>query len=103
MKLIMALAVSIPLLAADTTRSRTELVTAIRHWSLTDVTRVAVEISGEFEFHTDRLHNPERVYFDILNSRPRLESHLGLAEELDDKLLKRIRVAQTVPGVTRVV
>ena len=52
---------------------RRRTVTAVRHWSLADVTRVAIEVSGEFEYRTDRLHNPERVYFDILNTRPRLE------------------------------
>jgi hypothetical protein len=37
-----------------------------------DVTRVAIEVSGEFQYRSDRLHNPERIYFDILNARPHL-------------------------------
>jgi N-acetylmuramoyl-L-alanine amidase len=101
MKRFAALAISVPLLLAQAQRELT--ITAVRHWSLSEVTRVAVEISGEFQFRTDRLHNPERVYFDILNSHPRITSRPGYSETLEDRLVKRIRVAETVPGVTRVV
>ena len=103
MKLIAALAVSVPLLFAQTGRSALHSVTAVRHWSLGGVTRVAIEVSGDFQFRTDRLHNPERVYFDILDARPRMDSHRVYSEDLDDKLVKRIRAAETKPGITRVV
>jgi N-acetylmuramoyl-L-alanine amidase len=79
------------------------LVTAVRHWSLSGVTRVAIEVSGNFQFRTERLHNPERVYFDILEARPRLGSRRFYSEDLDDKRVTRLRAAETVPGVTRVV
>ena len=78
-------------------------VTAIRHWSLPDTTRVAVEVSGEFDFRYDRLHNPERVYFDILNSRPHVDSRRFYKAAYDDKLVTAVRVAETTPGVTRIV
>ena len=103
MKLIAALAVSVPLLFAQTGRSALHSVTAVRHWSLGGVTRVAIEVSGDFHFRTDRLHNPERLYFDILDARPRMDSHRVYSEDLDDKLVKRIRAAETKPGITRVV
>ena len=103
MKLIAALAVSVPLLFAQTGRSALHSVTAVRHWSLGGVTRVAIEVSGDFRFRTDRLHNPERVYLDILDARPRMDSHRVYSEDLDDKLVKRIRAAETKPGITRVV
>ena len=103
MKLIAALAVSVPLLVAQTDRPALHSVTAVRHWSLSGVTRVAIEVSGDFRFRTDRLHNPERVYFDILDARPRMDSRRFYSEDLDDKLVKRIRAAETVPGMTRVV
>ncbi len=101
MKRLAALAISVPLLLAQPPRELA--VTAVRHWSLSEVTRVAIEISGEFQFRTDHLHNPERVYFDILNSRPRIAARPGYSETLEDRRVKRIRVAETVPGVTRVV
>ena len=103
MKLIAALAVSVPLLVAQTDRPALHSVTAVRHWSLSGVTRVAIEVSGDFKFRTDRLHNPERVYFDIFDTRPRMDSRRLYSEDLDDKLVKRIRAAETKPGVTRVV
>jgi N-acetylmuramoyl-L-alanine amidase len=103
MKLIAALAVSVPLLVAQTERSALHSVTAVRHWSLASVTRVAIEVSGDFRFRSDRLHNPERIYFDILDARPRLDSRRFYSEDLNDKLVKRIRAAETVPGITRVV
>ena len=103
MKLIAALAVSVSLLVAQTERSALHSVTAVRHWSLSSVTRVAIEVSGDFRFRSDRLHNPERIYFDILDARPRLDSRRFYSEDLNDKLVKRVRAAETVPGITRVV
>jgi N-acetylmuramoyl-L-alanine amidase len=103
MKLIAALAVSVSLLVAQTERPALHSVTAVRHWSLSGVTRVAIEVSGDFRFRSDRLHNPERIYFDILDARPRLDSRRFYSEDLNDKLVTRIRAAETNPGVTRVV
>src|ERR1043165_1656123 len=97
------LLVSVLVAAAQSDRSPLKSVTAVRHWSRSDSTRVAIEISGEFTFRTDRLHDPDRVYFDIVNSRPRFGSRRGYVETLDDHFVKRIRVAETQPGVTRVV
>jgi N-acetylmuramoyl-L-alanine amidase len=103
MKLIAALAVSGMLLMGQSDQPASHLVTAVRHWSLGDVTRVAIEVSGSFEFRTDRLHNPERVYFDILDAQPRIDSKRAYAETVNDRMVQRIRVAETLPGTTRVV
>jgi N-acetylmuramoyl-L-alanine amidase len=103
MKLIAALAVSVCMLNAQTDRRALYSVTAVRHWSLSGATRVAIEVSGDFRFRSDRLHNPERIYFDILDARPRIDSRRFYSEDLDDNLVKRIRAAETVPGITRVV
>ena len=104
MKLIAALAMSVPMLFAQSDRpAAPHSVTAVRHWSLPGVTRVAIEVSGDFHFRTDRLHDPERIYFDILDARPRIESHRFFSEEIDDKLVKRIRAAERSPGITRIV
>jgi N-acetylmuramoyl-L-alanine amidase len=103
MKKIAALAISVSILLGQSERPAPRSVTAVRNWSMAEITRVAIEVSGEFEFRTDRLHNPERVYFDILNSRPRIDSRRIYSQDLDDKLVQRIRVAETAPGVTRVV
>jgi N-acetylmuramoyl-L-alanine amidase len=103
MKLMAALAVSVSLLVAQTERPALHSVTAVRHWSLSGVTRVAIEVSGDFQYRSDRLHNPERIYFDILDTRPRIDSRRFYSEDLDDKRVTRIRAAETAPGITRVV
>jgi len=103
MKPLAALAISATMLFAQNDRAPVHSVTAIRHWSLTEITRIAVEVSGDFHFRTDRLHNPERVYFDILNARPRLDAKRIWSTEIGDKLVQRVRVAETNPGTTRIV
>jgi N-acetylmuramoyl-L-alanine amidase len=80
----------------------TASVTAVRHWSLGDVTRIAVEVSGDFHYRSDRLHSPERIYFDIINARNALGTRY-YAEDVSDAVVKRIRVAEANPGTTRVV
>jgi len=94
---------SASLLPAQAGREPLRAVTGVRHWTLADATRVAVEVSGDFTFRSERLHNPERIYFDIPNARPRFTERAGYLETLDDPLLSRIRVAENQPGVTRVV
>lgn len=103
MKLVTTAAVTAMLLMGQSDSSTQRAVTAVRHWSMKDITRVAVEISGPFEFRTDRLHSPERVYFDILNSHLRIPPKLYYTENVSDDLLAKIRVAETTPGITRVV
>ena len=102
MRMLAALAICFSLLPAALP-AQTRSVTGVRHWQLGDVTRIAIEVSGAFTYRSDRLHNPERVYYDILNARPLIESRRIYTEAVDDALLKRIRVAETTPGVTRIV
>jgi len=96
-------AVPVVLLMGQSDQPALRSVTAVRHWSLKNVTRVAIEVSGTFEFRTDRLHNPDRVYFDILNSHLRIDAKRFYVETVDDSLLQKIRVAEATPGTTRVV
>lgn len=78
-------------------------VTAVRFWSLGDVTRVAIEVSSEFHYKSDRLANPDRLFFDIQGARPQMVSKGMHVIVVGDPILKQIRVAETQPGVTRVV
>src|SRR5437588_7322986 len=78
-------------------------VTAVRFWTLTEVTRIAVETNGEFRFRSDRLYNPDRLFFDLLATKPRMGVRGVHTTPVGDKLLKRIRIAETQPGMTRVV
>src|SRR6516164_5443554 len=78
-------------------------VTAVRYWTFEEATRIAIETSGEFEYHVERLHNPDRIFFDIKNARPAMTGKKAGVISVDDKLVKRIRVAETLPGKTRIV
>lgn len=97
------MAIAVSALWAQSERSPLHSVTAVRHWVSAESTRVAIEVTGEFKFRSDRLHDPERAYFDILDARPRISGHRFFSETVDNKLLQRVRVAETTPGVTRIV
>jgi N-acetylmuramoyl-L-alanine amidase len=103
MKPLTALAISATMLFAQNERAPLHSVTAVRNWSLGDVTRIAIEVTGDFNFRSDGLHNPERIYFDILNARPRIDAKRIWSKAVDDPLVQRVRVAETQPGTTRVV
>ena len=78
-------------------------VKGIRHWSTPTYTRVAIDLGDDVEFEAARVPNPDRIYFDLHNTR--------LAQELvgksfsvtDDGFLKKIRAAQFSDNMTRVV
>ena len=78
-------------------------VTAVRFWSLSEVTRVAVEVSSEFRYKYDRLSNPDRLFYDIEGARPDMAPKGTHSIPVGDGLLRQIRVAETQPGVTRIV
>jgi N-acetylmuramoyl-L-alanine amidase len=77
-------------------------VTGIRHWSTPDYTRVAIDLESEIKFASQRIANPDRIFFDLRDTK--LASTLvGKSFDVDDGFLKKIRVAQFQPGRTRVV
>jgi N-acetylmuramoyl-L-alanine amidase len=78
-------------------------VTAVRFWTLPEATRIAIETNGEFRFRSDKLENPDRIFFDLLGAKPRMGVKGIHVTPVGDKLLKRIRVAETQPGMTRIV
>ncbi len=78
-------------------------VTAVRFWPQQQGVRVAVETNGEFRYHTERIQNPDRVFFDLFGARPRLGGKAVQTIPVSHPLIRRIRVAETLPGVTRIV
>jgi N-acetylmuramoyl-L-alanine amidase len=98
--------VGMALLAAalcQTLRAEDVRVNAIRFWTYEETTRIAVEMSGEFTYRSETLHNPERLFFDIRHARPAVPGKKPGITSVEDKLVKRIRIAETQPGVTRIV
>ncbi len=78
-------------------------VTAVRFWSLGEVTRISIEVSSDFKYRSDRLPDPDRLFFDIEGARPAISEKGMHVVPVEDALLKEIRVAETQPGITRVV
>ncbi|HEX3819626.1 MAG TPA: N-acetylmuramoyl-L-alanine amidase [Candidatus Sulfotelmatobacter sp.] len=89
-------------MAADDHSTHLPRVTAVRHWSTPDYTRVAIDLESEIKFGSQRIANPDRIFFDLRGTK--LASTLvGKSFDVDDGFLKKIRVAQFEPGRTRVV
>ena len=77
-------------------------VTAVEHWSTPDYTRVTVDLEQDVQFESQRIDHPDRIFFDLKNAR--LASDLiGKSFDVDDGLVKKVRVAQYQPGKARVV
>jgi N-acetylmuramoyl-L-alanine amidase len=64
---------------------------------------VAIEVSAEFKYRHDRLPDPDRIFFDIQGARPEMADKKITTIPVGDALVKQIRVAETQPGITRVV
>ncbi len=82
--------------------ARVSQITSIRHWSSQNYTRVAIDLEQDAKFESRRIENPGRIFFDLRNTSlgPNL---LGKTFDVDDGLLKKIRVAQFKPGQSRIV
>ena len=77
-------------------------VTGVRHWSSSDASTVAIDLQDPVQYEAHRLSSPERIYFDLHDTT--LASGLsGKIIEVGDTLLVRVRIAQPMAGVTRVV
>jgi len=102
--------------AADTTSANSEWTTpatpqelakfprvsGIRHWSSADSSTVVLDLEDQVQYEAHRLANPDRIYFDLHDTQlaPELA---GKSIDIGDALLNRVRVAQPVAGMTRVV
>jgi N-acetylmuramoyl-L-alanine amidase/putative methionine-R-sulfoxide reductase with GAF domain len=77
-------------------------VTGIRHWSSADSSTVVLDLEDQVQYEAHRLTGPDRIYFDLHDTQlaPELASK---SIDVGDALLSRIRVAQPVAGMTRVV
>jgi N-acetylmuramoyl-L-alanine amidase len=78
-------------------------VTGIRHWSSADsATTVAIDLEDQVQYEGHHISGPDRTYFDLRDTALAPE-WVGKTMEVGDPLLNRIRVAQPVPGMTRIV
>ncbi len=89
--------------AAPASKAATNKVSAVRFWSLGELTRVAIDVSADFKYRSERLTNPDRLFFDIEGARPDMVAKGLHVIPVGDGIVKQIRIAETQPGVTRVV
>jgi N-acetylmuramoyl-L-alanine amidase len=78
------------------------LIRDIRHWSTPAYTRVVIDVDGEVQYRSGRLHSPDRLYVDLIGAQvaPQLQ---GRPLAVADPMLKGVRAGQNQPGVVRVV
>ncbi|MCU1285858.1 MAG: N-acetylmuramoyl-L-alanine amidase [Acidobacteriales bacterium] len=90
--------------SANTTprHGKLPLVTSIRHWSTPDYTRIAIDLEEEVKYEAGRVPSPDRIFFDLHDTK--LASELvGKTFEVGDGMLRKIRIAQFSQDLTRVV
>ena len=77
-------------------------VTGIRHWASASSSTVVIDLEDQVQYEAHRLANPERIYFDLLDTKL-AHALSGKTIDVGDPLLQRIRIAQPTQNVTRVV
>jgi N-acetylmuramoyl-L-alanine amidase len=77
-------------------------ITGVRHWSSSMGSTVVIDMEDNVPYEVHRLMSPERIYFDLHDTvlSPELD---GKTMDVGDAALTRVRVAQPVAGVTRIV
>ena len=77
-------------------------VSGIRHWSSPDSSTVVLDLEEQVQYEPHRLAGPDRIYFDLHDTQlaPELANK---SIDVGDGLINRIRVAQPVAGMTRIV
>ncbi len=77
-------------------------ITGVRHWSSSMGSTVVIDMEDQVPYEVHRLMSPERIYFDLHDTvlSPELD---GKTMDVGDTSLTRVRVAQPVAGVTRIV
>ena len=86
----------------DETRTVFPQITGIRHWEAGESTTVVIDLQDQVQYEVHRLTSPQRIYFDLHDTQL-AQGLSGKTIEVGDSLLLRIRVAQPVPGISRVV
>jgi N-acetylmuramoyl-L-alanine amidase len=76
-------------------------ITGLRHWSNAESSTVVIDLQDQVPYEIHKLASPERIYVDLHDTA--LPAELANKNDaVDDALLSRIKIGQTVPGVSRV-
>src|ERR1700728_632108 len=76
--------------------------TGVRHWSSADSSTLVLDLEDQVQYEAHRLAGPERIYFDLRDTQlaPDL---IGKSIDVGDTFVSRVRMAQPVAGMTRIV
>lgn len=77
------------------------VVKEIRYWSSSGQTRVVIYLSQPVEFSKSRLSNPDRLFFDLSNSK--ISKEIKNSLPVGDGILKLVRAGQYNKDTVRVV
>jgi N-acetylmuramoyl-L-alanine amidase/putative methionine-R-sulfoxide reductase with GAF domain len=77
-------------------------VTGVRHWSSPDSSTVVLDLEDQVQYEAHRLSNPDRVYFDLHDTQLSADL-IGKSIDVGDAFIGKIRLAQPVAGMTRIV
>ena len=89
-------------IAAPTSPRDLGVVNNVRYWSGGAYTRIVIDQDRTLRFQAHELKNPDRLVFDILNSRVS-DSVEKDPLPVNDGILKQVRTSQYAPGIVRVV
>ncbi len=78
-------------------------ITAVRFWSLGEVTRVAIETDSEAQYHAERIDKPDRLFLDLSGVRRQAGTRGLQTIFVNDKLVRQIRIALVQAGTIRIV
>ncbi|MGB9204216.1 MAG: N-acetylmuramoyl-L-alanine amidase [Terriglobales bacterium] len=77
-------------------------ITGVRHWSSSMGSTVVIDMEDPVPYEVHRLMSPERIYFDLHDTALSHDLN-GKTMDVGDASLSRVRIAQPVAGVTRIV
>jgi len=77
-------------------------VLGIRHFSSADSSTVVIDLEDQVPYEQQKLNNPARIYFDLHDTKMATGAEVE-SIAVDDAFLKRVRMAQPLADVTRVV
>ena len=82
----------------------TARVEGIRFWSFGDVTRVAIETSGDYKLYSEQIERPNRVFFDLSGLQaPKAAQRAMEIIPVGDHRIRQIRVSRLSASKTRIV
>jgi N-acetylmuramoyl-L-alanine amidase len=76
-------------------------ITGLRHWASAESSTVVIDLQDQVPYEIHRLSSPDRIYVD-LHDTALVAELTNKNETVGDALLNRIKIGQTVPGVSRI-